>query len=144
MVGKVDASQVLPIVRELEQQLPIAYGLLHARYILSPLGLISVCEKYGERVYGTCPRLNCQEERLLPIGMSSHLSTRTEPNPVRVFCPCCREIYNPRPPQTLDGAFFGPNMAHIFVDEMKLFSHKKRYAPYPHMAFGFRVRDEVR
>jgi casein kinase II subunit beta len=144
MVGKFDATQILPIARELEEQLPIAYGLLHARFIMSPDGLNGVREKYIEMVYGTCPRINCQDEPLLPIGLSSNLSTRAQPNPVRVFCPCCREVYNARPAQTLDGAFFGPNMCHIFIDDMNLASHRKRYVPYAHVAFGFRVRDERR
>jgi casein kinase II subunit beta len=141
MIGRVDSIQLFPILRELEEQLPIAYGLLHARYIMSPEGLNKICEKYAQKVYGTCPRVNCQGEPVLPVGLSSNLSNRTESNPVCVFCPRCREIYHARPQQNLDGAFFGPNMCHVFVDEMNLFSRRKGYAPYTHMAFGFRVRN---
>jgi casein kinase II subunit beta len=140
MIGNLDSIQVFPNLRELEEQLPIAYGLLHARYIMSPEGLNKIREKYSEKVYGTCPRVNCQREPMLPIGISSNLSSRFQPNPVCVFCPCCREIYNARPQQYLDGAYFGPNMCHIFIDEMNLNS-RRRFIPYIHMAFGFRVRD---
>lgn len=142
MVGRIDLGQVLPIVGELQEQLAVAYGLLHARYITSPDGLSRVREKYEDVVYGSCPRLNCLGEPMLPIGLSSSLSSRKDPNPVRAFCPCCREVYNPRTPQTLDGAFFGPNMCHIFIDDLGLKSRKKSYTPYVHTAFGFRVRDE--
>ena len=36
------------------------YGLMHARYILSPQGMHVMQEKYLEGCFGSCPRLMCK------------------------------------------------------------------------------------
>jgi casein kinase II subunit beta len=118
----------------------LAYGLIHARFIMSPDGIDRVIEKYVDSVFGTCLRIGCQGELLLPIGLTSEVGKK----PFKAFCPCCREVYDPRPKQTLDGAFFGPNMVHIFIDQMKIKKHHAAYSPYTHYAFGFRVREPPR
>ncbi|OHT08534.1 Casein kinase II subunit beta [Tritrichomonas foetus] len=123
-------------IREIREQLPYVYGMIHARYILSPEGLNAILDRYKTKVYGTCPRVYCQDEALLPIGPSSKLNE----SKVKTFCPVCREIFEPRPKIDLDGAFFGPNMAHIFIDEMKLMRRRANYVPFNHNAFGFRIR----
>lgn len=125
--------------REIAKNLPMVYGLIHSRYILSPDGLNAVKNKYKRSVYGTCPRLNCNNVSLLPIGLSSSMNVSN----VKAFCPCCREVYEARPVNHLDGAFFGPNMAHIFLDEMKKNKESLpfRYIPTQHTAFGFRTRN---
>lgn len=138
--GKLNTS-ALPksCEREITKNLPIVYGLIHARYILSPDGLEDVKEKFLKSEYGFCPRLNCNNTPLLPIGLSSKLNV----SPVKAFCYCCREIYEPKPANKLDGAFFGPNMAHVFIDEMKKNDKLKpiMFVPFHHTAFGFRTRN---
>jgi casein kinase II subunit beta len=140
IVGKLSPDAILPIASELAPQLPIAYGLIHVRFIMSPEGMERILEKYRDNVFGTCPRLGCQNERLLPIGLTSEVGKK----PVKAFCPCCREVYDPRPRLTLDGAYFGPNMVHLFVDQMKINGRHAAYKPYTHCAFGFRVRGPPR
>ncbi|KAH0785835.1 Casein kinase II regulatory subunit family protein [Histomonas meleagridis] len=128
-------------MRNIEKLLPVAYGLVHSRFVISPDGLYDVQNKYSYGIYGKCPRISCKEEKVIPIGTSSKLGKAN----VKVFCPCCREIYEPYPKIDLDGAFFGPNMAHIFIDEMtdggvKIVEHRKNYRKFERKAFGFRVR----
>lgn len=123
-------------LEEIREQLPQVYGMIHARFILSPAGLKALKDKYVDKQYGTCPRLNCKNASLLPIGLSSQMKDHH----VKAFCPCCREIFHPRPKIDLDGAYFGPNAAHIFLDEMNLTSIYKNFQPYAHNAFGFRLR----
>lgn len=137
--GKTDLSQIDPrSAQPLLQALPIAYGLIHQRYIMSPEGIDSVYDKYREKKYGTCPRLKCRKEPMVPIGLTLELGKMT----VKAFCPVCREVYDPRPEQDLDAAYFGPNMVHIFLDECKSeASERPRYEKYRHTAFGFRVHN---
>ncbi|OHS95672.1 Casein kinase II subunit beta-2 [Tritrichomonas foetus] len=137
ILGKLSAAS-LPInqAREICSQLPQVYGMIHARFILSPDGLISLAEKYDAEIYGTCPRIFCHEEPLLPIGLSS----KPNESKVKAFCPICREIYEPRPKNDLDGAYFGPNAAHLFLDQMKMTVKMASHEPFIHKAFGFRIR----
>lgn len=44
---------------ELNQEASDLYGLLHARFILTPRGLAKVYQKFLGGVYGTCPRALC-------------------------------------------------------------------------------------
>ena len=84
--------------------------------------------------------MKCEHEKVLPIGLSSELNKDDNPNNyVKVFCPRCRKIYNPRPMIPLDGAFFGPNMVHIFIDEKKIVKHRQKYEPFVLTAFGFKI-----
>lgn len=142
IIGRVDVDSINAAqARKILDQLPIVYGLIHQRYIMSQGGLRDIYCKYRNCVYGTCPRVRCSVEGsgepLLPIGLTHKLGQR-----VKTFCPCCRQVYDARPGQTLDGAFFGPNMVHIFLDEHDLVKRHKMYAPFQHKAFGFRVRNE--
>ena len=42
---------------------------------------------------GSCPRVCCKHQHLLPIGESDNPGVST----VKLFCPCCKEIYYPPP-----------------------------------------------
>ena len=51
------------------------YGLIHARFILSPRGLAMMREKFMLGTFGTCQRVLCERQLVLPIGLSEDLST---------------------------------------------------------------------
>lgn len=51
------------------------YGLIHARFILSPRGLAMMREKYLLGTFGSCQRVLCERQLVLPIGLSEELST---------------------------------------------------------------------
>lgn len=137
--GKIKKESVDPKYRsEVNKNLPIVYGMIHARYIMSPEGMDKFQDKYEKRVFGTCPRVNCREEPLLPIGKSTHCEVDT----VKLYCPCCRKVYMPRPIKNLDGAFWGPDAAHLLIDKMKIIDHCLNYKQFKVQAFGFEIYDK--
>ncbi len=88
------------------------YGLIHARFILSAKGLQMMKEKFLKNVFGACPRILCDRQLVLPIGMSEDLSISR----VKVYCPKCQEVYIPRLRFVdVDGAYFGCSFPHIFL-----------------------------
>lgn len=70
-------------------------------------------DKYQNAEFGHCPRVPCQDQFCLPIGLSDLQRT----SPVNVFCPRCQELYVPRSTKQagLDGAYFGTTFAHMFL-----------------------------
>ena len=90
------------------------YGLIHSRFILSPRGLIMMKEKYMLASFGYCPRVLCERQNVLPIGVSEELSTSR----VKVYCPRCQDVYIPRQKQIdIDGAYFGTSFPHVFIKQ---------------------------
>ena len=99
------------------------YGLIHARFILSPRGLAMMKEKYMMGSFGYCPRVLCERQSVLPIGVSEELSTSR----VKVYCPRCQDVYIPRQKQLdIDGAYFGTSFPHIFLKVSKSQFYKFR------------------
>ena len=119
------------------EELEKAYGLIHARYIISPEGIQQMKEKYFNKEFGTCPRFECQKEPLLPYGKSSTLRTSR----VKGFCPRCRQVYYPRPVMELDGAYFGPNAAHILIDNLGIIGRCLHNEPFKLQVCGYSVYD---
>lgn len=75
-------------------------------------GLALAREKYLNGVYGVCPRILCNKQVVLPIG----LSNETKYARVKIFCPRCEEIYNPKQRlKEMDGAYFGVNFPQLFL-----------------------------
>ncbi len=88
------------------------YGLVHARFIISPRGLAIMREKFLLGVFGVCPRVLCERQCVLPVGMSEELRTSR----VKVYCPRCEDVYIPKKKcPDVDGAYFGCSFPHIFL-----------------------------
>jgi len=113
------------------------YGLIHARYILTNKGIDQMINKYQQGDFGVCPRYLCKEQHLLPIG----LSDMPEQNTVKIYCPCCGELYNPRLNRHfhLDGAYFGTTFPHMLFavhPELRPAPSTEKYIP---KIYGYQV-----
>eukprot|EP00741_Cyanophora_paradoxa_P003138 tig00000670_g3047.t1 len=117
------------------------YGLIHARFILTSRGLSAMLEKYKNVEFGRCPRVFCQGQPVLPVGLSDIPRQRT----VCVFCPRCEDVYYPRSSRAaqLDGAFFGTTFAHLLLmtynDMVEPKQAQQKYVP---RIYGFKIHKE--
>ena len=126
---------------EIAKDAEILYGLLHARYITTNPGLVQMKEKYDKKVFGACPRLLCEENPLLPVGLSDFPNEDT----VKMFCPRCGNLYACRSGRVakLDGAYFGTTFPHLLGlvtrSEKKEKKKEKNEVSYVPRVFGFEI-----
>ncbi len=97
---------------QLEYNARVLYGLFHARYIITSRGLQKMLEKYKKGDFGFCPRVYCQLQPLLPIGLDDQAGRA----PVKLYCANCEDLYNPKSSRHayIDGAFFGTSFPGMF------------------------------
>jgi len=55
------------------QQAKELYGLIQCRFITTGKGLSLIREKYLNGIYGHCPRILCDKQVLLPVGLSEEM-----------------------------------------------------------------------
>ena len=116
------------------------YGLIHKRFITTSKGLALMREKYLNGVFGRCPRVVCDKQVLIPVGLSEDIRY----SKVKVYCPICCQVYKPSRHKgrsvSLDGAFFGTSFAQIFFmnypDLRPKIKKEKIYIP---KLYGFRI-----
>lgn len=91
------------------------------RYILTNRGMHAMYEKYRTAAFGRCPRVFCQGQPVLPVGLSDLPRNYT----VNVFCPRCHGLFFPKSTRqaNIDGAYFGTTFPHLY-----LLSHSVRPA----------------
>ena len=73
---------------ELYQEAADLYGLIHARFIISQSGMELMREKYLAGSFGLCPRVMCEKQHVLPVGISEELRTSR----VKLYCPKCQAV----------------------------------------------------
>lgn len=97
---------------EIYQEATDLYGLIHSRFIITTRGLALMKEKFVSGRFGACPRVLCERQNVLPVGMSEELRTSR----VKVFCPRCEEVYIPKKKcPDVDGAYFGCSFPSVFL-----------------------------
>lgn len=123
-----------------ESAAEILYGLVHSRFIITNRGLELMAEKFRQQCFGTCPRVQCNRQSLLPIGQSD----QPQQFSVRLYCGKCNDIFSVEKGCSLDGAYFGTTFAHMFfmqfpdLKPVRLDGIAKLHVP---RIFGFRVHD---
>ena len=138
-----NAPQENSVNEDLEEELQgikEVYGLIHKRFITTSKGLALMREKYLNGVFGRCPRVVCDKQVLIPVGLSEDLRY----SKVKVYCPICCQVYKPSRHKgrsiSLDGAYFGTSFAQIFFmnypDLKPKIKKEKVYIP---KLYGFRI-----
>jgi len=76
-------------------------------------------EKYKRADFGRCPRILCQSQPLLPVGLTDIPYEKS----VKLYCGRCEDIYSPKSSRhgSIDGAYFGTSFPHML------------FLVYPHM-----------
>ncbi|KIM62725.1 hypothetical protein SCLCIDRAFT_1214837 [Scleroderma citrinum Foug A] len=95
----------------LDAQARLLYGLIHARWIVTARGLAKMLEKYRKVEFGRCPRVLCQSQPLLPVGLSDIPYEKS----VKLYCGRCEDVYSPKSSRhgSIDGAYFGTSFPHL-------------------------------
>lgn len=80
------------------------YGILHARWATTAMGIKQYREKWYNGYFGVCQKLKCGSN-LIPIG--------PDPDPgiskVKLYCYRCNDLFHCEN-SNLDSAYFGPNL----------------------------------
>jgi len=136
----------IPLDKLTEDQLEIVetaaevlYGLIHARYILTIKGMARMADKYAQVDFGRCPRVHCQGQPVLPIGISDIPRNHS----VNTFCPKCRDVFYPKSARqaNLDGSYFGTTFAHLFLLVHADAIPSPSQQVYTPRIFGFKIHD---
>ncbi|XP_023165020.2 suppressor-of-stellate-like protein [Drosophila hydei] len=120
---------------EMAEQL---YGLIHARYILTRRGISDMCLKYQRGDFGVCPRTYCNEQLVLPLGLTDRIGE----SHVKVYCSRCQDIYQPSARcALLDGAMFGSSFPHMFFMQLPHLLPEPPIEKYTPRIYGFKLHD---
>jgi casein kinase II subunit beta len=112
------------------------YALVHARYIVSPRGLQVMRAKYLKSMFGSCPRVNCDWQAVLPCGPTEELRVST----MRLYCPRCEQLYCAKSKKVdVDGAFFGPSFPQLFLQTYPNLIPLDPPRPFVPRVFGFKL-----
>ncbi|XP_034105068.1 suppressor-of-stellate-like protein isoform X1 [Drosophila nasuta] len=112
------------------------YGLIHARYILSPLGIDKMYMKYKRGDFGFCPRIYCDGQLMLPVGLTDRIGE----SHVKVYCPRCQDVYQPQDRcAVLDGSMFGSSFPHMFFMQLPHLLPEPPIEKYTPRIYGFKV-----
>lgn len=68
-------------------------------------------EKYKKSDFGRCPRVLCQSQPLLPVGLTDVPYEKS----VKLYCGRCEDLYSPKSSRhgSIDGAYFGTTFPHL-------------------------------
>ena len=121
----------------IENAAELLYGLIHARFAITPRGMGAMLEKYKAVHFGRCPRVFCGGQPALPVGQGDLPRTHT----VKLFCSKCKDIFYPRSSRqaNIDGAYFGTTFPHLLLMTYPHLRATAQPTAYVPKIFGFKV-----
>ncbi|OBZ72398.1 Casein kinase II subunit beta-2 [Grifola frondosa] len=116
----------------LDVQARLLYGLIHARWIVTARGLAKMLDKYKKADFGRCPRVLCQSQPLLPVGLTDMPYEKS----VKLYCGRCEDIYSPK--SSRHGSIDEWTRRYWFASTASVALKADRYRP---RIFGFQVNE---
>lgn len=94
-------------------------------------------DKFKKADFGKCPRVLCDSQPLLPMGLSDNSGIKS----VKLYCAKCEDIYNPKSSRhaQIDGAYFGSSFHNILFQVYPALIAAKSRKRYEPKIFGFKV-----
>lgn len=118
----IDFEEVGVAIASIKTSAKLLFTLIHARYLNSKGGLVTLSERFTKLFYGTCPRYFCQRQPVLPVGLSD-IPCQAR---VQVYCPSCDDVYQlPSLYHRVDGAAFGTSIPHVFFKSFRHYLYSK-------------------
>eukprot|EP00933_Yihiella_yeosuensis_P028874 TRINITY_DN2265_c0_g3_i1.p1 TRINITY_DN2265_c0_g3~~TRINITY_DN2265_c0_g3_i1.p1 ORF type:complete len:240 (-),score=37.02 TRINITY_DN2265_c0_g3_i1:249-968(-) len=115
------------------------YGLIHARYIISPHGLQEMREKYLRGSFGKCPRVHCDNQHVIPTGLSDDLRAAV----MKMYCPKCEQVYSVKHKyKDIDGVYFGTSFPQVFFMSYPSLLPRDPPRPFVPRVFGFKLHKQ--
>jgi len=124
--------------RSLDQRAAGLYGVLHARFIVTQVGLHRMRKLFRKNYWGLCPRVGCTNQALLPMGIHD----KPNRDEVKLYCCSCGLMYGPNyhGSTKIDGAFFGTTFPHLFfMSYPELLPRKQKLLHTTPKIYGFKL-----
>ncbi|KAI8428578.1 hypothetical protein MSG28_007328 [Choristoneura fumiferana] len=105
--------------------------------LVEQAGIGQMLEKFQAGDFGHCPRVYCECQPMLPLGLSD---VRSEAM-VKLYCPKCMDVYTPKSSRHhhTDGAYFGTGFPHMVFMVHPEYRPKRATVQFVPRLYGFKI-----